>query len=177
MPIVFKCEHCERNIEVSDEMGGQMGQCPHCGHTMYIPLPDGEESEPLELTEVEPDEEERLQRELEQSRQAMRRLWSDRRTDDPDQPNSEIPTRQPQRTPKPIDPEDALLTIEQYVLAMAHSSLEEADAMAAHLVGNPKTVNPIIKKALSDGLNSPSLKNVPEALKKGFLKKLLEYLN
>ena len=69
------------------------------------------------------------------------------------------------------------MTVEQYVVAMARSSLEEAEALAAHLVGNPQTVNPSITKALKEGLKDASLKNVPEAVQKGFLKKLFEYLN
>ncbi len=177
MAIIFQCEHCDKEIEVPDELGGQMGQCPHCGHSMYTPLAAGAESEPLDLTEVDLAEEDRLQKEMEQSRQAMQRIWSDRRTDDTSRPSRERPVRQPGRGAKAIDPEDAAMTVEQYVLAMAHSSLEEAEALAAHLVGNPQTVNPIIKKALKDGLTNPSLNNVPEALQKGFLKKLFEYLN
>ena len=53
MAIVFQCEHCEKDIEVPDELGGQMDQCPHCGHSMYTPLAAGAESEALDLTEID----------------------------------------------------------------------------------------------------------------------------
>ncbi len=177
MAIVFQCEHCEKDIEVPDELGGQMGECPHCGHSMYIPLAGGAESEALELTEIDVVEEDRIQKEMEQSRQTMQRIWSERRTEHTSRPSKEGPVRQARRRAKPIDPEDAAMTVEQYVVAMAQSSLDEAEALAAHLVGNPQTVNPIIEKALKEGLKDASLKNVPEAVQKGFLKKLLEYLN
>ncbi len=177
MAIVFQCEHCEKDIEVADELGGQMGECPHCGHSMYIPLAGGAESEALELTEIDLAEEDRIKKEIEQSRQTMRRLWSERKATEAGRKDKEKPGSGPERKVKPIDPEDAAMTVEQYVVAMARSSLEEAEAMAAHLVGNPQTVNPIIKKALKEGLSNASLKNVPEAVQKGFLKKLFEYLN
>ncbi len=177
MAIVFQCEHCEKDIEVPDELGGRMDQCPHCGHSMYIPLAGGAESEALELTEIDPAEEDRIQKEIEQSRQTMRRIWSNRRTVEAAEAGKERPAPRSGRKVKPINPEDAGFTVEQYVVAMAGSSLDEAEAMAAHLVGNPQTVNPIIKKALKEGLSNASLKNVPEAVQKGFLKKLFEYLN
>jgi len=177
MAIVFQCEHCKKDIEVPDELGGRMGQCPHCGHSMYIPLAGGAESEALELTEIDLAEEDRIKKEMEQTRQTMQRIWSDRTTAKAGREGKEKLTTPPGRKVKPIDPEDAGFTVEQYVVAMARSSLEEAEAMAAHLVGNPQTVNPIIEKALKEGLSNASLKNVPEAVQKGFLKKLLEYLN
>ncbi len=157
MAIVFQCEHCEKDIEVPDELGGQMGECPHCGHSMYIPLASGAESEALELTEIDLAEEDRIQKEMEQSRQTMRRIWSDRTSAKAGREDKEKPTTIPGRKAKPIDPEDAGLTVEQYVVAMAWSSLEEAEALAAHLAGNPQTVNPIIIKAIKEGIRNVSL--------------------
>ena len=177
MPITFQCEHCEKDIEVADELGGQMGQCPHCGHSMYMPLADGAESEVLELTEIDLAEEDRIKQETEQSRRAMRQIWSDRATAKADRGSKEKRMAPPGRQVKPIDPGDAAFTVEQYVMAMAWSQLDEAEALAAHLAGNPQTVNPIIKKALKEEIRNVSLKNVPEALQKGFLKKLFKYLN
>lgn len=177
MSIIFQCEHCEKNIEVSDELGGQMGQCPHCEHSMYIPLADGGESEALELTEIDLVEEDRIQKEIDQSRETMRQILSDRTTAKAARRGNEKRVAEPVRQVKPIDPEDAAQTVEQYVVAMAWSQLEEAEALAAHLVGNPWTVNPIITKALKEGLSNASLENIPEAVQKGFLKKLFEDLN
>ena len=177
MSIIFQCEHCEKNIQVADELGGQMGECPHCGHSMYVPLANVAESDPLELTEIDVAEEARMQEEMEQTRQTMQRIWSDRKTSEAAEADKERPVPRSARNVKPIDPEDAAMTVEQYVVAMAWSSLDEAEAMAAHLVGNPQIVNPIIKKALKEGLSNESLKNVPEAVQKGFLKKLFEHVN
>ena len=177
MAIIFQCERCEQNIEVADELGGRMGQCPHCGHDLYVPLAGDAQSEPLDLTEIDPAEESRIQEELEQSRRTMQRIWSDRASAKAGHRERAEPVMSRGQRVKPIDPEDAAMSVEQYVLAMAHGSLEEAEALAAHLLGNPQTVNPIIKKAMNEGLSNPSLQNVPEAVQKGFLKKLLEYLN
>ena len=154
-----------------------MGQCPHCGHSLYIPLAAEGESEPLELVETDPAEEARMQKEMEHARQTMRQILTDKDTTEPDDHPKETPRDLAGRKPKPIDPEDASLTVEQYVLAMSQSCLDEAEALAAHLLGNPETVNPIINKALKDGLIHPHLQGVPEAVQKGFLKKLFDYLN
>lgn len=177
MAIEFQCEHCEQINQVPDEDGGAMGQCPHCGHSMYIPLPAGEESAALELDEVDPQEEARRQKLMEQTRQTQHQLWRDRAGPENNQDSPEPPPGRASGKPKPIDPEDAAMTVEEYVLAMARGSLDEAEAFAAHLVGNPQIVNPIIAQAAERGFTHPSLQKVPPAVQMGFLKKLTDYLN
>ena len=154
-----------------------MGQCPHCGHSMYIPLPAGEESEILDLDEVNA-EDEAKQRELaEQARRTLHQLWKDKTEPENDKDSPKPSAGTTSRKPRPIDPEDAAMTVEEYVLAMARGSFDEAEAFAAHLLGNPQVVNPIIAEAAKRGFTHPSLQKVPAAVQKGFLKKLTEYLN
>ena len=176
MAIEFKCEHCERTIRAADELGGRMGQCPHCGHSMYIPLPAGAVSETLELDEVDSQEEAQRQKLLAETRRTMHKLWQDRAPPEPPNGQAQDATQTSAGKVKPIDPEDAAMTVEEYVLAMARGSLEEAEALAAHLVGNSQVVKPIIAKVLQRGFSHPSLQDVPPAVQQGFLKKLLEYV-
>ena len=176
MAIEFQCEHCEKTIRAADELGVSMGQCPHCGHSMYIPLPAGTESEALELEEIGPEDEAQQQELMEQTRRTVHELWQDKAAPENNKDSAQETRRTISRNVKAIDPEDAAMTVEEYVLAMARGSLEEAEALAAHLVGNQKVVKPIIAEALECGFSHPSLEKVPLAVQKGFLKKLLEYL-
>ena len=176
MAIEFQCEHCEQNIRASDELGGRMGQCPHCGHSMYIPLPAGTASEALELDEVDPQDEAQRQQLMEQTRQTLHKLWQDRAAAESSRGQAQKLPEDAKRRVKAIDPEEAAMAVEEYVLAMARGSLDEAEALAAHLLGNQQVVNPIIAEALEHGFSHPSLREVPLAVQKGFLRKLLEYL-
>ena len=176
MAIEFQCEHCEQSIRASDELGGRMGQCPHCGHSMYIPLPAGTASEALELDEVDPQDEAQRQQLMEQTRQTLRKLWQDRAAPESSKGQAQKLPENAKRRVKTIDPEEAAMAVGEYVLAMARGSLDEAEALAAHLLGNQQVVNPIIAEALEHGFSHPSLREVPLAVQKGFLKKLLEYL-
>ena len=176
MAIELKCEHCEKLIQAPDELGGNMGQCPHCGHSMYIPLPAGETSEPLELEQEDPQDEAQREKLMAKTRQAMLNLLQDKGAPERTGEQSKGYEQTIQHKAKPIDPEDAAMTVEEYVVAMSRGSLDEAEALAAHLVGNPQVVNPVIAQALKRGLIHPSLNGVPLAVQKGFLKKLLDYL-
>lgn len=177
MAIKFQCEHCEQINQVPDELGGRMGQCPHCGHSMYIPLPAGQASEALELDEVNPEDEARQRKLMEQTRRTLHRLWQDKPVPEGTEKAPQPSAGAASRKPKPIDPEDAAMTVQEFVLAMARGSLDEAESFAAHLVGNPQVVNPIIIEAMEKGFSNSSLQNVPAAVQKGFLRKLVQYLN
>ena len=176
MAIELQCEHCEQLIRVEDELGGQMGKCPHCGHSMYIPLPAGEESEALELEQADPEDEAQREQLMAKTRQAMRDLLQDRAEPEADKNHDADQGGTAKGKVKPIDPEDAAMTVEEYVVAMAHGSLEEAESLAAHLVGNPQVVNPVIAEAMERGLNHPSLRDLPAAVQQGLLRKLVEHL-
>ena len=177
MTIEFQCEHCEKLIQAADDQGGSLSPCPHCGHSMYVPLPPGQESEPLDLEEPDPAEEARREQLMNQTRQTVFNILKEKPTDKPNRPETPPPPVVPRSKPKPLDPDDAAYTVEQYVIAMAHSSLDEAEALAAHLVGHPNIVNPIIDQAFTRGLSNPALSNIPPAVQQGFLKRLRQDLN
>ena len=40
MDIVFKCEHCNQELSVEESGAGVEIQCPSCGQTISVPLPD-----------------------------------------------------------------------------------------------------------------------------------------
>ena len=177
MTIEFQCEHCEKLIRAADDQGGALAPCPHCGHSMYVPLPPGQESEPLDLEEPDPAEEAHREQLMNQPRQTVINISKENPADESARPETPTAQSTPRPNPKPLDPEDAAYTVEQYVIAMAHSSLDEAGALAAHLAGHADIVNPIINQALTLGINNPALSNIPAAVQQGFLKRLRLDLN
>lgn len=45
MGIRFACHHCERRLNIKDDLAGKVGACPHCRGRIRIPLADSEKSE------------------------------------------------------------------------------------------------------------------------------------
>jgi DNA-directed RNA polymerase subunit RPC12/RpoP len=37
MSISFNCEKCKKRVKAPDEAGGKYGNCPSCGHRLFIP--------------------------------------------------------------------------------------------------------------------------------------------
>ena len=130
----------------------------------------------IEFQEVDPEAEAQERQLMDQTHETMRNLLQDRAAAEPSRGTNRRRTERSSRKAKPIDPEDAAMTVEEYVVAMARGNLDEAEALAAHLVGNAPVVKPIISKAMEGGLSHSSLREIPPAVQKGFLNKLLEYL-
>jgi DNA-directed RNA polymerase subunit RPC12/RpoP len=40
MEIIFKCQHCEQELQVAESGAGSEIQCPTCGQTIVIPQPN-----------------------------------------------------------------------------------------------------------------------------------------
>ena len=59
MSIGFNCERCKKKIKAPEGAGGKWGNCPHCGHSCYIPLPRSEDEEELKLAPIDESQETR----------------------------------------------------------------------------------------------------------------------
>ncbi len=53
MSINFHCESCKKKIKAPDKTGGKWGNCPHCSHKCYVPLPSLPEEEELTLAPLD----------------------------------------------------------------------------------------------------------------------------
>lgn len=59
MGISFSCESCKKKVKAPDGVGGKWGNCPHCKHRCYIPLPASafENEDELKLAPMEESDE------------------------------------------------------------------------------------------------------------------------
>jgi predicted RNA-binding Zn-ribbon protein involved in translation (DUF1610 family) len=46
MDVVFKCPHCDQQLEVDSGGAGTSLQCPSCGNTITVPSQDSEQASP-----------------------------------------------------------------------------------------------------------------------------------
>ncbi|MHC4987580.1 MAG: hypothetical protein ACYTFX_03655 [Planctomycetota bacterium] len=62
MSISLHCESCKKKIKAPDEAGGKWGNCPHCKHRNYIPLPKPDDEPELRLVPLDESEETQMER-------------------------------------------------------------------------------------------------------------------
>ena len=48
--ITFKCDRCERDLEVDDDLAGQKVECPYCGDVNHVPAPAAPAAAPPKAT-------------------------------------------------------------------------------------------------------------------------------
>jgi len=174
VPIELHCPQCEKLIRAPDNAGGKHGKCPYCDTKVYIPTPVGDD----DLIGLAPVDEEEERRADQERADALRYTT----TMDKDPDLKVVPEEGPSarvaggRRPEPpgevIDLADL---VEQFVLAMRDSKLDEADAKARQLKRAGPRARDYVEGLLLDP-TPPPIKNVPKPLVQGFLKALLERL-
>jgi hypothetical protein len=165
MSIVFRCEHCHKEVKAPDAAGGRRGRCPYCGQNSYIPAPVSEE-DLLPLAPVDEQEEARRRREVEMLMQAERALLVESGS-----------------SPEPASPAGgaagAAVTAEQlyhhvvnYVLDMSRGNLERAALSVQKL----KKGGWAGHEAVADFQNGKAveevLKSLPTRVLQGYLSQL-----
>jgi len=171
MPIELHCPSCEKLIRAPDNAGGKHGKCPYCETKVYIPLPHSDEDEisiaPLDESDAEA---ERLRRE------AVRYAATvDREADPGDREPAAARGPRPGPASAPGEVIDIGDLVEQFVLAMKASKLDEADKIAARLKRAGPRAKDYVEGLLLDP-TPPPIEGVPKPLVMGFLKALLERL-
>lgn len=172
MPIELHCPACEKLIRAPDNAGGKHGKCPYCEAKVYIPLPASPDDEiaiaPLDESDIEA---ERLRRE------AIRYAASvDKEADSGDRSEPLAPRGpRPGAAAAPGEVIDLGDHVEQFVLAMKASKLDEADKIAARLKRAGPRAKDYVEGLMLDP-TPPPIEGVPKPLVMGFLKALLERL-
>jgi hypothetical protein len=173
MPIELHCPSCEKLIRAPDNAGGRHGKCPYCEAKVYIPLPPSAEDEisiaPLDESDAEA---ERLRRE------AIRYAANvDKEPDSADrgEPGAPRGGTRPGPAAAPGEVIDLGDHVEQFVLAMKASKLDEADKIAARLKRAGSRAKDYVEGLMLDP-TPPPIEGVPKPLVMGFLKALLERL-
>jgi hypothetical protein len=58
MPITFKCEHCQTELTVKDELAGMQGKCPSCKEVLVVPRASSNGVQPAPVAKKRPVEDE-----------------------------------------------------------------------------------------------------------------------
>ncbi len=175
MSIEFHCPQCSKLIRAPESAGGKHGKCPYCKAKVYVPMPP-EEGDEISLAPVDEAEE---QRERELKKEAVRYAAAVGKETDPP-PSTDDALRAPKRsagrrTEAPSDLDDMGEAIEQFVIAMRDSKLDDADRIVVGLKRARIRARDHIETLMTDP-PSPPFGGVPEALFRGFLKTLLDRL-
>jgi len=174
VPIELHCPQCEKMIRAPDSAAGKHGKCPYCDTKVYIPTPF-KDDDLLALAPVDEEEERRAEKER---AEALRYTTSMDKDADLKVVPEEAPAsrtaggRRPEAPGEVIDLGDL---VEQFVLAMRDSKLDEADRIARQLKRAGPRARDHVEGMLLDP-TPPPIEGVPRPLVQGFLKALLERL-
>lgn len=179
MSIELHCPKCTKLIRAPENAGGRHGKCPYCEAMVYVPMPSTELDE-IPLAPIDEDaerKEEELRREtaryvasLDKEREGPRGGVSEgaaRRGSAP------APAARPQEVPGEVV--DVAGGVEQFVLAMRDSKLEDADRVVAKLKRAGGKARDYVEGLLLDP-TPPPIGNLPKPLVQGFLKALSQRL-
>ncbi len=121
MAIILHCESCGAKIKAPDEGGGKYGRCPNCNHRNYIPAARiGDEPE-LKLAPIDPNEETRYARLMEETSELTRQIL------DENEPLDEDSTQNEAEKSGGISERVLLRQIVIYLVQTAHGQLEAAE--------------------------------------------------
>ena len=83
MSIKFNCERCKKKIKAPDKAGGKWGNCPHCDHKCYVPLPELPEEDELTLAPIDETHEAEYQEKMRETRYLTQNILYERENNDP----------------------------------------------------------------------------------------------
>lgn len=171
MAIEFHCDHCGKMVRTGDEHAGKRGKCPHCQNSVYIPMPS-DQIEPLALSPVDETDERHRQELLDETRDLVQRIRSDKDT---------LPPESAAAPPRPAPMGDARLTaanmeslVIQYAICMAKGKLSEAEELAGDIRTNLKAADEVIQRLTLDEVPPPQLADIPRPVLVRFFKDLRE---
>lgn len=172
MSIELHCSRCSKLIRAPESAAGKKGKCPYCQESVYIPTPP-EEVDEIPLAPVDDADEQRAeqlrQESLEYAAQVSKAQGG--KFDLADVPS----TADGPVAAMGDDPVDVADEIEQYVIAMGQSKLDQAEAIVRRLQRNKNRSLSYIEGLMVDEM-PPKMGDVPAPVMKGFLKSLTQQL-
>lgn len=172
MSIELHCPTCSKLIRAPDTAGGKRGKCPYCKESIYIPLPPDEADE----IGIAPIDENEVRREKEMRRESISYVAAVGHAKDAPTEGAVRKSRSnavPQAAPGEVV--DIGKEVEVFLSAMRDSKLTEADQAVARLKQAGSRAKDHVEGSLLDEM-PPSVKGLPPALVKGFLKTLADRL-
>ncbi len=168
MGIEFHCHHCNKLVRAPREHGGKRGKCPYCKQSVYVPSAP-EERQEISLAPLDQDAE-RRRKELEAESLRVQKALAGEQGDPGGGAEMAMP---PPAAQGGADIESLVL---RFVEAMRDSKLDEAERIWSGLRARPKQARNHVQRLLVDEIPPPGLEELPPALLKGFLRKLLTRL-
>ncbi|MBN2561460.1 MAG: hypothetical protein JXQ75_11080 [Phycisphaerae bacterium] len=191
MTIEFHCEHCGEAVTAPKDKAGRRGKCPHCGQKVYIPVSAEEDSGELPLAPLDPEEERRRLRGIQEAADLQYRLLHEqalpgemgprrggpRRDSGPGIPGKPaqakgLPRIPPKEGPPRISPREVNRMVVQYVEAMAGGRLDEARKLTTGLGRQQSDVLAVLDDMVTKDLSGYGLPVLPRPVLLGFLKQL-----
>ena len=165
MTITFTCEHCQKEINVADSVGGKRGKCPFCKAGICIPMPVSDD-EILDLAPLD-EEEERNRQKLESE------LWAQDRDLIAHTGGAETA---PLSERDDLSSEDLHHFVINYCIDMASGNLERAYKHADELRSFGKLGAEAVKYFQIVQGAEPALAKIPPPVVQGFLRDLADRL-
>ena len=173
MSIELHCTGCGKLIRAPEDAGGKKGKCPYCKQSVYVPAPPVDDGA-ISVAPIDEDDERRAEQLREESIRFAANVDHDAKGSaaagaiSPDAPPPDIPS---------VDEYvDIPTEVEQFVIAMRDSKLDEAQRCATALKKNAMRARDYVEGLVVDEM-TPKIGDVPLPLMKGFLKKLIEELS
>jgi phage FluMu protein Com len=171
MAIEFHCEHCGKLVRAADEYAGKRGKCPGCQQSVYIPTP---EIEPLSISPVDKDDEQRQRELLDETRRLTQTIMHERDNLPPEAPRTA-------KQPRPAPEGDARLShaimeeaVVNYARAMAAGDLERAEELTREIRRDFRLADEIIQRVMVDEIPPAELADIPRPVLIAFFKQLRE---
>jgi len=164
MPITFHCECCKQKIKAPDEAGGKWGNCPHCQHRCYIPMPVSEDEPELRLAPIDQTEETQYEQMMHETRSLTQNILHERQT-----PREGVAP--------PMGDEKALIrAIVLYLRQMAGGQLDSAERTAGQLKAQAAAVKDLLRRMAKAERPEPELGDIAPKVLQGFMKGLYSKL-
>jgi len=168
MAISFHCESCKKKIKAPDTAGGKWGNCPHCKHRCYVPLPPAANEEEIKLAPIDENEETEYSRMMRETQNLALNIFHE--VEQPDDNNTKAADRE-----EP-DERELLKAVILYLKQMADGQLDEAQAIANQLGQFKEAVKEILIKIARAERPEPELADIPERVINKLIKNLIANL-
>ena len=171
----LQCPECAKLIRAADNAGGRNGKCPYCEGKVYIHVPPSPDEGEIKIADDDAEDE---RREAGVRRGAARYAATLDHEKDNLAPAVEG-VRKGAPATRPTEASGEVVNVhegvEQFVIAMRDSKLEDAERIAHHLRRAAAKAKDYVEGLMLDPTPPPVAK-IPKPLLHGFLKNLLERL-
>lgn len=161
MSISFHCESCKSKIKAPDGAGGKWGNCPHCKHKCYIPLPKSEDEEELKLAPIDDLAESMIDQMMQETHDLTKSLLHEKAIPDEPTPTGSTAT---------VNERDVIKTCILYLRQMADGELGQAEKTFNKLSSNKKPAMRILASMSRAERPEPELSDIAEGVLNGLIR-------